>query len=164
MKLAKLNPGRVQALYDEKRHTLSPASVKLIHAALSKALSQAQRWRLVRENVASLTTRPKRRAEEIKPLTGEQAKAFLSAVAGDRHEALYTLALTTGARIGELLALRWVDLDLDAGVLRIERTRSAARAAHGSRRPKAARGAARTSRRERSRLCAVIACARTRNA
>jgi integrase len=104
---------------------MSPASVKLIHAVLHKALKQAQMWRLVRENVAEATVKPRARAEEIKPLDTEQTKALQAAVAGDRHEALYTLALTTGARIGELLALRWTDLD--AGILRIERTRSAAK-------------------------------------
>ena len=107
---------------------MSPASVKLIHAVLHKALKQAQMWRLVRENVAEATVKPKARAEEIKPLHKVQTKTLLAAVAGDRHEALYTLALTTGARIiGELLALRWTDLDADAGILRIERTRSAAK-------------------------------------
>jgi integrase len=125
VKLAKLSPGRIQALYDKKRSTMSPASVKLIHAVLHKALKQAQMWRLVRENVAEATVKPKARAEEIKPLDTHQTKALLAAVAGDRHEALYTLA--TGARIGELLALRWMDLDADAGILRIERTRSAAK-------------------------------------
>jgi integrase len=139
-KLAKLTPGRVQALYDEKRRTLSPASVKLIHAVLHKALKQAQMWRLIRENVAEATVRPKTRAEEIKPLNAEQAKALLAAVAGDRHEALYTLALTTGARIGELLALRWTDLDLEAGILRIERTRSAAKSEPRFTTPKGGKG------------------------
>jgi integrase len=140
VKLAKLTPGRIQALYDKKRSTMSPASVKLIHAVLHKALKQAQMWRLVRENVAEATVKPKARAEEIKPLDTEQTKALLAAVAGDRHEALYTLALTTGARIGELLALRWTDLDADAGILRIERTRSAAKSGPRFTTPKGGKG------------------------
>jgi integrase len=140
VKLAKLTPGRIQALYDKKRSTMSPASVKLIHAVLHKALKQAQMWRLVRENVAEATVKPKVRAEEIRPLDTEQAKALLKAVAGDRHEALYTLALTTGARIGELLALRWTDLDTDAGILRIERTRSAAKSGPRFTTPKGGKG------------------------
>ena len=69
--------------------------------------------------------------EEIKPLSAEQAKALLAAVEGDRLEGIYVLALTTGARIGELLALRWSDLEADtgsrAGTLRIERTRTGAK-------------------------------------
>jgi integrase len=140
VKLAKLTPGRIQALYDKKRSTLSTASVKLIHAVLHKALKQAQMWRLVRENVAEATVKPKALAEEIRPLDTEQTKALLKAVAGDRHEALYTLALTTGARIGELLALRWTDLDADAGILRIERTRSAAKSGPRFTTPKGGKG------------------------
>jgi len=129
VKLAKLQPHHVQALYDEKRLHLSPATVQLIHGVLSSALQQALMWRLVRENVAAPTKRPKMRREEIKPLSADEAKRLLAAAseAGDRHEALYVLALTTGARIGELAALRWTDLDLEAGTLRIERTRSAAK-------------------------------------
>jgi integrase len=127
VKLAKLTPAHVQGLYDEKRRTLAPATVHLIHGTLSSALNQARMWRLVFENVASATKRPKLRHEEITPLSAEQSKALLEAVSGDRYEAIYVLALTTGARIGELLALRWSNLHADAGTLRIERTRSAAK-------------------------------------
>jgi integrase len=139
-KLAKLAPARVQSLYDDKRRTLSPASVKLIHAVLSKALSQARMWRLISENPATATVRPKRRVEEIRPLTGEQAKSLLASASGHRYEAIFVLALTTGARIGELLALRWTDLDADAGVLRIERTRSAAKSGPRFTTPKGGKG------------------------
>jgi integrase len=55
---------------------MSPASVKLIHAVLHKALKQAQMWRLVRENAAEATVKPKARAEEIKPLDTERTKAL----------------------------------------------------------------------------------------
>ncbi len=81
---------------------------------------------------------------KIKPLSAEQARALLDASAGDRYEALYTLALTTGARIGESLALRWADLDAAAGVLRIERTRSAAKSGPRSMTPKGGNAAAPT--------------------
>lgn len=66
-------------------------------------------------------TPPKRVRTDFEPLTGEQAKTFLKAAVGDRYEALYVLALTTGMRQGELLGLRWEDIDLDRGVLRIRR-------------------------------------------
>lgn len=127
VKLAKLRPHHVQRLYDEKRRTMSPASVRLIHGVLSGALRQAVRWQLILTNLADATKRPKQTAMEIKPLTADEAKQLLAAAEGDRHEALYALALSTGARIGELLGLRWADLDFDAGTLRIERTRSASK-------------------------------------
>jgi integrase len=75
VKLAKLTPGRVQALYDEKRSTMSPASVKLIHAVLHKALKQAQMWRLVRENVAEATVRPKRRRDKAAGYRADEGSA-----------------------------------------------------------------------------------------
>jgi integrase len=142
VKLAKLAPHHVQSLYDEKRRTMSPASVRLIHGVLSAALKQAVAWRLIPENVAMATKRPKPQPVEIAPLSAEQAKALLRAVEGDRYESLYVLALTTGARIGELLALRWSDLDVDSSpaVLRIERTRSAAKEGPQFTSPKGNRG------------------------
>jgi integrase len=111
----------------EKRRTLSPASVRLIPGVLSGALKQAVRWQLITTNPANATKRPKQSQREIKPLSTAEAKRLLAAAEGDRHEGLYVLALSTGARIGELLGLRWSDLDFDAGTLRIERTRSAAK-------------------------------------
>jgi integrase len=63
------------------------------------------------------------RQEEITPLSVEQANRLLEVAGdeGDRFEALYVLALTTGLRIGELLGLRWSDIDLDARRLRVSR-------------------------------------------
>ena len=51
----------------------------------------------------------------IRFLTPTESRTFLKAVRGDRYEALYVLAITTGMRQGELLGLQWLDLDLDAG-------------------------------------------------
>jgi integrase len=58
------------------------------------------------------------------PLTAEQVKTFLSAVRGGRMRALYLLAVTTGMRQGELLGLRWADVDLEAGTPSVRRTLS----------------------------------------
>jgi integrase len=60
--------------------------------------------------------------EEIDPLTEERARHLLETVRGDRLEALYVLALNTRMRQGELLALKWDDVDLERGVLRVRRT------------------------------------------
>jgi len=63
------------------------------------------------------------RQEEITPLSADQANKLLDVTRneGDRFEALYILALTTGLRIGELLGLKWTDIDLDAHRLRVSR-------------------------------------------
>lgn len=53
-------------------------------------------------------------------LSPDQAKAFLTYLIGDRYEALFTMALTMGLRRGELLALRWGDVDLKKASLRVQ--------------------------------------------
>ena len=67
---------------------------------------------------------PRPGKKEIRPLTQDQARAFLKAARGDRFEALYVLAVHCGLREGELLGLKWDDLDLDAGTLAVRRTLS----------------------------------------
>ena len=65
---------------------------------------------------------PQLRREEIEPLNLKQTKAFLETSRGGLFEALYVLAVTAGLRQGELLGLKWEDVDLDAGTLRVRRT------------------------------------------
>ena len=65
---------------------------------------------------------PRITREEIDPLTEEQSRQLLEAARGERLEALYVLALSTGMRQGELLALKWEDVDHEGGRLRVRRT------------------------------------------
>lgn len=118
--LAKLTAAQVQALLNRKLAAgLSPRSVHHVRAVLRRALNQAVRWGLVARNVATLVDAPLVPRFEVAAMSPEQAKAFLSAVSGDRLEALYTAALATGLRQGELLGLRWADVDLDHGELNV---------------------------------------------
>jgi len=100
----------------------SSRSVQIIHATLNKALKQAVAWLLIPRNPAESSHPLKAPAKEIAPLTEEQTKAFLEAAKGNKLEALYLLAITTGMRQGELLGIQWKDLDLDLGVLKVRRT------------------------------------------
>jgi integrase len=121
-KLSKLTAAHIQSLYAAKlRDGLKPSSVRYIHAVLHRALEQAVRFNLIPFNPASRVDPPKVRQEEITPLDAEQARRFLQAAGGDRFEALYDLSITTGLRMGEALGLRWSDVDLDAGTLRVNR-------------------------------------------
>ncbi|MDP9440474.1 MAG: site-specific integrase, partial [Actinomycetota bacterium] len=97
-------------------------SVGYIHTTIRKALAQAEAWDLVRKNVARFAKPPKEGHSEPSAMTVEEAQRFLRAIAGDRLEAIYLLAVTTGLRRGELLGLKWVDLDLERGYLRVERS------------------------------------------
>jgi integrase len=88
---------------------------------LHRALEQAVRFNMIPFNPASRVDPPKIRQDEITPLDAEQAQTFLEAAKGDRHECLYVLSLTCGLRTGEALGLKWSDIDLDAGTLRVNR-------------------------------------------
>ena len=118
--LAKLSAQQVQSHLNDKLATgLSPRSVGIIHAVLRQALNLGVRWGDVPRNVATLVDPPRYHRAEVRPMTPEQARAFLDAAHGQRLEALYAVALALGLRQGEALALRWVDLDLDAGFVTV---------------------------------------------
>lgn len=125
--LARLTPAHLQAFYAKKlteprapkKPPLSPTTVAHIHTVLHTALEQALRWGLVARNVAALVDPPRSARKEMLTLSSDQAKTFLKAATGARFEALYTIALTTGMRQGELLALKWHSVDLDRGALQV---------------------------------------------
>jgi integrase len=121
--LKKLTPTHVRGLYSEKLDSgLASATVRRIHSTLHKALSQAVSDGIVPRNAAHVKA-PRPAPEEIRPLSEDEARAILDAArqSGERFEALYVLAITTGLRRGELLGLRWDDTDLELGTLRVGR-------------------------------------------
>jgi integrase len=121
--LAQLGPQHLRALYAGRLEAgLSPASVGHLHAVLHVALRQAERDGVVARNVAALVAPPRTSHREMTTLTPDEARALLGAAQGDRLEALYVLALTAGMREGELLALRWRDVDLDGRTISVRGT------------------------------------------
>jgi integrase len=123
LQLKALASAHVQSLYRDRLNSgLSPATVQKIHAVLHKALDQAVAWSLVPRNVCEVVKAPRAVSEEIQPLNREQAKILLRAARGDRLEAFYVMAIATGLRLGELLGLKWEDVDLENGVVRVRRT------------------------------------------
>src|SRR5215204_1826065 len=122
-KLKTLSAAVVQRFYRAKLDSgLSSATVHKLHILLHKALKQAERWGLVPHNVADDVDPPKIHREEVRPLTNEQARKLLDTAQGDRLEVLYIVAVQSGLRQGELLALRWEDVDLEARTLQVRRT------------------------------------------
>src|SRR5215203_3004520 len=122
MKLSKLDTPNIQALYTAKlRDGLKPSNVRYIHAVLHCALKKAVELRLIPRNPAASARPPKLRQEEITPLDAQQARLLLEAAKDDRFECLYGLSLMCGLRMGEALGLKWSDIDLDAGTLRVHR-------------------------------------------
>jgi len=118
--LTRLTPQLIQRTYrDLADRGLSPKTVGNCHAALHKALSQAARWRLVPANVADLVDPPRVPQHQMKALSPDDARQVLATAADDPLEALWRLAITCGLRLGELLALRWSEVDLDSGTLSV---------------------------------------------
>lgn len=118
--LVTLSPQQVQTFLNTRStRGLSPRSVAIIRAVLRRALVQAERWGLVTRNVAKLVEPPRVQRPHIRPLDADEARRFLRAIADDRHEALYLVAIGVGLRQGELLGLSWSDLDLDQGTLTV---------------------------------------------
>src|SRR5919112_2466950 len=102
LKLKKLTPLDVQSLYRDRLDVgLSPSTVNKIHTVLHKALSQAVRWNLIPRNVTEAVKPPRPASEEMRPLSSEETRRLLNEAHGDRLEALYVLAVTTGMRRGE---------------------------------------------------------------
>jgi integrase len=120
IKLRDFNPVHIRGFYREKLDSgLSPATVRKIHSILRKALKQAVLDGLIPRNACEAVKPPKVERKEITPLDRQQAKVLLGAASGDRLEALYVLAVHTGMREGELLGLKWEDVDLERGTLRL---------------------------------------------
>lgn len=128
LKLKALTPAHARGLYRERLDAgASPRSVQYLHVTLHKALKQAVSDGLIPRNVTEAVKPPRLDKKEMRPLTPEQSKRLLDAAreAGERLEALYVLAVHTGLRQGELLALKWEDVDLDAGTIQVRRSLSA---------------------------------------
>jgi integrase len=125
VKLKALTPAHVRSRYREKLEAGSSArTVRYIHTTLHKALKQAVMDGLIPRNATEAVKPPQPSREEMCPLTPAQAKLLLQVAhdVGDRLEALYVLAIHTGLRQGELLGLKWDDVDLDDGSLQVRRT------------------------------------------
>lgn len=139
-RLTRLEPRQLQQLYADRIEAgLSPTSVAHLHTMIHTAFGQAEAWGIVPRNVARLVRPPRAPRREMTALTPEQVRAFLEVIHGDRFEALYVVAVTTGMRQGELLALRWRDVDLDGGTIRVRATLGATKDGLEFAEPKSAR-------------------------
>jgi integrase len=121
--LQKLTPEQVQRFYAKKRQEgLSSKTIHEIHGVLHLALKHAVRWNYVSRNVCDLIDSPRVASRKGTPLTVEQAKKLVESLKGHRLELVVMTALITGMRRGEILALRWADIDMERRVLQVLRT------------------------------------------
>ncbi len=120
--LTKLEPRHVQAMMNGMvERGLAPRTVQYARAILRKALNQALKWGYVARNVATLVDPPKVKRHEITPLDASHAGRFLDAARDDRLRALFTVGVALGLRQGELLGLRWEDVDFATGTLTVRK-------------------------------------------
>jgi integrase len=123
VQIQKLTPQQLQSFYASKLEEGSkPVGVHMIHTVLHSAFENAVRWGIMPRNVCDLVSPPKRPKHEAQTLTEEQVYTLLEAAKGHRLEALLTVAVTTGMRHGELLGLKWQDIDFEKQALQVRRT------------------------------------------
>lgn len=133
IKIQKLTPARLAELYvkllrDGRRHPteaqkgLAPATVRYVHRVLHRAFGHAVRWGILASNPCEAVESPKAAPAEIEILTEADVAAVLSKLKGRSMHLLASVGLATGMRRGELLALRWQDIDLNIGRVQIDRS------------------------------------------
>lgn len=105
--------------------TLSARRVQYAFRTLSTMLEDAVRWDIVARNVARKVEAPTVAKKEARWWTAEEAKRFLEAAQEHMHGIVFVLALLTGMRRGEILGLRWSDIDWDRSVIRVGQVQDA---------------------------------------
>ena len=122
--LSRLTPQAIQGfLSDKLKAGLSPTSVRHIYTVLHVALKHGVKWGLIVRNPCDLADPPRRRQEEMRVWDEEQVRLFLAeARRSSRYYVLYLAAILTGMRQGELLGLRWQDVDLAYGIASVRQT------------------------------------------
>lgn len=119
-RLERLSVAIVQRWLDKvSAEGASEHRVRLLRTVLSAILTRAQREELVHRNVARLVELPRYKPKERVPWSGDEARRFLAATVHDEDRGLYLLLLMYGLRRGEVLGLRWGDVDFERGVIRI---------------------------------------------
>lgn len=137
IKLDSLAPHTIQAFYNslsrpqKGKEPLSAKTVKNIHGVLHKALQQAVANGYIRNNPTTACVLPRIIKKEIQPMDETQIAAFLQAIKGHRYEALFTTALFTGTREGEILGLQWPQVDLSKGTITIKHQLQKVRGSNG---------------------------------
>jgi integrase len=119
-RLEKLSVATVQKWLDKQfGEGMSAHRIRLLRTVLSAALTRAQREELVQRNVARLVELPRYRAKERNPWSADEAKRFLAVAVDHELYPAFLLLMLYGLRRGEVLGLRWSDVDFDRGLLHI---------------------------------------------
>lgn len=123
-RLDRLEPEHLERLYRRMiDNGAKPATAHQVHRTIRTALAEAQRRGHIGRNVATLARPPRVEVEEIEPYSVEEVRAILLTAASRPNHARWAIALALGLRQGEVLGLRWSDVDLDRGLLTVRKSR-----------------------------------------
>lgn len=121
--IEKVSVRDVAGLIERKQaQGLSPRTARYVGLVLRIALNKAVRWGVASRNVAALVDLPREVHREARVLSLEEANRLVEAARGDRLEALWLVAVSTGLRMGEVLGLQWSDVDVDRRELRVTKS------------------------------------------
>jgi integrase len=155
VRLDKLRPHHLQRVVDEMLATRAQGTASKCYAVMAGSLTQAVRWRLLTVSPATGVAPPRVPRPELRVPSTEEIRRLIDATAGKPWELPVLIAATTGMRRGEVLALRWADVDLDGGTASIRRgkTGTARRVIHIPASTVAALKSHRKAQSERRLLC-----------
>jgi integrase len=120
--LKDLRPDQVQFLYTSKlKNGVSPRTTQMIHAVIHRALNHALQLGLVVRNVSDSVTRPKVPRKEMQTLEDYEVRRLIEAAESPQMEVMFWVAVTTGLRQGEILGLKWSDLNGETRRIHIQR-------------------------------------------
>lgn len=135
-RLDKLKPEHIEAFYAKMQANGSkPATAHQVHRTFRTALNEAVRRGHLGKNPVQLAKAPKTGDYEVEPYTVQEVQRLLKAAEKYRNSARWAVALALGLRQGEVLALKWEDVDLDGGYLVVRRSRHRPQYAHGCTEP-----------------------------
>jgi integrase len=116
-------PLDIQDLYTSMLESgLSPRTIRYTHAVLSSALKQAVKWQLLPRNAAEYVDLPRQKRTEMYAMSKDEVASFLATAKEDRWGTLFLLAVTTGMRPGEYMGLQWKDVNLDEGMIHVNKS------------------------------------------
>jgi len=122
VKLQNLQPMDLQSYYSKAVKQLSKRSVEQHHAVLSRAFKDALKWRKVNIDPTTMVSVPRPDRKTAFTMSAQQENALLQVIKGHELENLIIVAMYSGLRMGEILALRWHDVDLGECRLRVTQT------------------------------------------
>lgn len=125
LKLRDLRATHLQKYYNDlmDSNKKPTSTIKSLNTRLKPCLAEAEKQGYIQKNYCKLVTLPKdNTTREINVLTPEQQKSFIAALVDHELEMLFLTALSTGLRLGEILGLKWSDIDFNTGTLTVNRT------------------------------------------